>query len=179
MKKEKKKKKKKKKKGIWVGGQEESVGGSFESAGESFESAGESFESAGGSFESAGESFESAGESFESAGERSRWAGGVGGRRRESSKYQQGQATPHDWLIGKNAEQWCKAFYRTNTKCEVALNNICECWNKYVLEPRSMPIISCLEGIRSMVMQRLHKKKVEMSKWEGKLLCQKPQKKLD
>ncbi|CAN1762519.1 hypothetical protein LINPERHAP1_LOCUS8409 [Linum perenne] len=25
---------------------------------------------------------------------------------KESSKYQQGQATPHDWLVGKNVEQW-------------------------------------------------------------------------
>ncbi|CAN1293715.1 hypothetical protein LINPERPRIM_LOCUS22143 [Linum perenne] len=25
---------------------------------------------------------------------------------KESSKYQQRQATPHDWLVGKNAEQW-------------------------------------------------------------------------
>ncbi|CAN1145366.1 hypothetical protein LINPERHAP2_LOCUS14642 [Linum perenne] len=45
-------------------------------------------------------------------------------------------------------EQWCKAYYRTETKCEMALNNLCECFNKYILEPKGLPILSCLEAVR-------------------------------
>ncbi|CAN1142449.1 hypothetical protein LINPERHAP2_LOCUS13091 [Linum perenne] len=91
---------------------------------------------------------------------------------KEGLKYQPDKPNPH-----KN--QWCKAFFRTETKCEVALNNMCECWNKYILDPRGLPILSCLEQIRCLMMQRICRKMAEMARLQGNLLCPKPQKKLD
>ncbi|CAN1215024.1 hypothetical protein LINPERPRIM_LOCUS34 [Linum perenne] len=76
-------------------------------------------------------------------------------------------------------EQWCKAYYRTETKCEMALNNLCECFNKYILEPRGLPILSCLEAIRVLLMRRLYKKRLEGDKFVNSRICPKPLQKLN
>ncbi|KAK8713340.1 hypothetical protein V6N13_148561 [Hibiscus sabdariffa] len=47
-----------------------------------------------------------------------------------------------------------------------------------IVETRSRPIITMLEGIRTKIMQRIAKKKDEADKWTG-VLCPKIQKKLE
>ncbi|KAK8670162.1 hypothetical protein V6N13_104922 [Hibiscus sabdariffa] len=83
----------------------------------------------------------------------------------------------HDWLVQKNSENWSKSHFSCNSKCDMLLNNLCESFNEFILEARDKPIITLLEIIRTKIMQRIAKKKVEADKWTT-TLCPKIQQKL-
>ncbi|KAL4279621.1 hypothetical protein GQ457_03G018840 [Hibiscus cannabinus] len=83
-----------------------------------------------------------------------------------------------EWLKNVDPKFWSKSHFSTRSKCDMLLNNLCESFNKCVLEARSRPIITMLEGIRTKIMQRIAKKKAEADKWTG-VLCPKIQKKLE
>lgn len=46
-------------------------------------------------------------------------------------------------------------------------NNMCESFNKWIVEARFLPIISMLEAIRRKVMVRIHEHRTKMEKWIG------------
>ncbi|KAL4377378.1 hypothetical protein GQ457_02G020060 [Hibiscus cannabinus] len=84
----------------------------------------------------------------------------------------------HEWLVGKDPRNWSKSHFSCNSKCDMLLNNLCESFNNFILDARDKPIITMLEIIRTKIMQRIAKKKVEADKWST-ILCPKIQKKLD
>ncbi|KAL4289499.1 hypothetical protein GQ457_14G002690 [Hibiscus cannabinus] len=84
----------------------------------------------------------------------------------------------YDWLVKTNPEQWCKAFFTSATKSDMLLNNLCECFNKFILEARDKPILTMMETIRTKIMQRIAKKQSQAEKFVGPL-CPKIQKKLE
>jgi len=51
----------------------------------------------------------------------------------------------YEWLEKMPPQTWTRAFFSTFPKCDVLLNNMCEVFNKYILEAREMPILSMLE----------------------------------
>lgn len=87
--------------------------------------------------------------------------------------------------------QWCRAFFRDFSKCDILLNNNLEVFNKcllfmpfsfhiryyhhlskiiqchvrYILEARELTILSMLEKIRSKLMNRIYTKQEECKKW--------------
>ncbi|KAJ1703320.1 hypothetical protein LUZ63_003099 [Rhynchospora breviuscula] len=83
-----------------------------------------------------------------------------------------------EWLKTKPPAEWCKAYFSTNCKSDMVLNNLCEVFNKYILDARDKPIITMLEMIRTKLMRRLQVKRDELMKYKG-LICPKIQKKLD
>ncbi|KAJ1703111.1 hypothetical protein LUZ63_002890 [Rhynchospora breviuscula] len=83
-----------------------------------------------------------------------------------------------EWLKRKPPTEWTKSHFPTNSKCGMLLNNLCECFNKYILDARDKPIITMLEFIRTKLMRRLQVKRDEMLKYKGPI-CPKIQKKLD
>ncbi|XP_078430587.1 uncharacterized protein LOC144702426 isoform X2 [Wolffia australiana] len=56
-------------------------------------------------------------------------------------------------------KKFCMAYISETPKCEVIDNNVCECFNSYILQYRSEPTIDILEDIRSTIMQRIVKKR--------------------
>ena len=58
------------------------------------------------------------------------------------------------------------------------LNNLCECFNKYILEAREKSILTMCETIRYKLMNRFFVKRNVVEKYSG-LICPKIQKKLD
>ena len=58
------------------------------------------------------------------------------------------------------------------------LNNVCESFNKYIIDTRDKPIIILLETIRRLLMQRFQSKRECLQKIMGSL-CPKIQKKLE
>ena len=52
-----------------------------------------------------------------------------------------------------------RSHFNTDSKCDLLCNNICEAFNKYILEVRDKPIIIMLEMIRRQLMVRLQHKK--------------------
>ncbi|XP_078433613.1 uncharacterized protein LOC144704905 [Wolffia australiana] len=56
-------------------------------------------------------------------------------------------------------KKFCMAYINEDRRCEVIDNNICECFNNYIMQARSKPIIDMLEEVRGAVMQRVAKKR--------------------
>ena len=54
--------------------------------------------------------------------------------------------------------KFCRAYISEWPKSEVIDNNICECFNNYILRARSKPIVDMLEDIRSAIMQQIVEK---------------------
>lgn len=46
-------------------------------------------------------------------------------------------------------QSWTRALFRTNTKCDMLLNNLCESFNRYILDARDKAIITMLEMIKT------------------------------
>ena len=59
------------------------------------------------------------------------------------------------WLV----ERWCRAYQRTDIKCDVVDNNMAETFNGWILDSRQLTIVSMLEEIRLKVMRRIASKR--------------------
>ncbi|GJR25522.1 hypothetical protein Tco_1101754 [Tanacetum coccineum] len=55
----------------------------------------------------------------------------------------------HDYLVYRNPNSWCRAFFNLNSKCHSFENGIAESFNRAILV-QSKPIITMLEDIRLM-----------------------------
>ncbi|KAL3744004.1 hypothetical protein ACJRO7_013281 [Eucalyptus globulus] len=84
----------------------------------------------------------------------------------------------YDWLSQRPPVQWSKSYFRTNSKCDISLNNWCESFNKSIIDARDKPIITMLETIRAQLMERIHKQRDGMTKYTG-VICPNIQKILD
>ena len=73
-------------------------------------------------------------------------------------------------MIGYVKGQLSRSHFNTHCKCDMLLNNICECFNSNILNARDKPIITMLEKVRVNLMERIHKKRDKMRKCE-RLLC--------
>lgn len=63
------------------------------------------------------------------------------------------------WLEGRPAMQWSRAFFKEESKCDMLLNNMCECFNKYILDARDKGIITMNEMIKIKLMKWMKKKR--------------------
>lgn len=61
---------------------------------------------------------------------------------------------------------WCQVYFNDMVECEVIDNNMCETFNKMILQSRSKPIITMLEDIRQYVMTRIVAKGQYAMKWK-------------
>ena len=77
-----------------------------------------------------------------------------------------------------NQKVFCRAFQKTNTKCDVTINNIAETFNGYIINSRTKHMIYTLEDIIIALMQRLVVKRQEMEK-TNVVLCPRIQAKLE
>jgi hypothetical protein len=72
---------------------------------------------------------------------------------------------------------WSRAWFHDYPNCDLFVNNICKCFNVYILKARDKPILTMLEMIRIKLMRRYQVKRDGISKLTGKL-CPKVAKKL-
>ncbi|KAL4320047.1 hypothetical protein GQ457_18G015050 [Hibiscus cannabinus] len=84
----------------------------------------------------------------------------------------------YKWLKEKPAEEWSRSHFRTFSKCDMLLNNLCESFNNVLLDVRDKPILTMLEEINSKLMRRVYKQRDAMRRFDGQI-CPKIQKKLD
>ncbi|KAI3731259.1 hypothetical protein L1987_62447 [Smallanthus sonchifolius] len=61
----------------------------------------------------------------------------------------------HDWLKEIPPRHWTRAHFRERSKCDVLLNNLCEVFNRQLIDARDKPIITCLDYIREYLMKRI------------------------
>ena len=82
-------------------------------------------------------------------------------------------------LMDKNPNRFCKAFLTPLQRSDAILNNVCECFNTYILEARSKHIIDMFEDIRTALMERLCRKNVDIESSEkSSSICPKERKKI-
>ena len=53
------------------------------------------------------------------------------------------------WLKDKPCKKWSRAYFESTIKYNNLLNNLSECFNKYILYAREKPILTMIEMIRS------------------------------
>ncbi|XP_062085949.1 uncharacterized protein LOC133792058 [Humulus lupulus] len=63
-----------------------------------------------------------------------------------------------DWIMKKSPSEWSKSHFKTDVKCDMLLNNLCESFNAAILDAREKPIISLLEKIRYWLMNKYYVK---------------------
>src|ERR1051325_914131 len=57
------------------------------------------------------------------------------------------------------AKFWTRAYFKTYSKCDIQVNNMCEAYNREILEYRDKPIITLLEGIKHYITKRIKNKR--------------------
>jgi hypothetical protein len=64
----------------------------------------------------------------------------------------------YNYLMSVDRRSWYRAWFNTSPKCDILVNNLCECFNAYILHARDLPIISMFEMIRTKLMKRYQAK---------------------
>ncbi|CAL8170158.1 unnamed protein product [Prunus armeniaca] len=83
----------------------------------------------------------------------------------EMKKLQDFSRPAFEWLSRLDLMQWCKSHFKTHSKCDIPLNNMCEAFNKSILDARDKPIITLHERIRYYIMLLIANRKEAMEKW--------------
>nr|XP_028959440.1 uncharacterized protein LOC108169768 [Malus domestica] len=73
----------------------------------------------------------------------------------------------YDWLVKRPAKNWSRSHFSIGSKCDILLNNLCECFNSKILEARDKPILIMLQRIHSYLMLRMARKREE--KWHRRV----------
>ncbi|KAK8683005.1 hypothetical protein V6N13_039081 [Hibiscus sabdariffa] len=84
----------------------------------------------------------------------------------------------HKWFSEKPTKAWSRSHFSTLSKCDMLLHNLCECFNKYILDARYKLILTMVENIICKLMNRFYMKRIVADKFSGPL-CPRIQKKLD
>ncbi|KAL5572511.1 hypothetical protein UlMin_022108 [Ulmus minor] len=74
-----------------------------------------------------------------------------------------------EWLKEKPATSWSRSHFKTGSKCDTLINNLCESFNgeRSILEARGLPIYSMLERIRLKLTIRWKNRKLYVQKCVG------------
>ncbi|CAL9020732.1 unnamed protein product, partial [Prunus brigantina] len=71
-----------------------------------------------------------------------------------------------DWVAALDPSQWCRAHFKTHSKCDILLNNMCEAFNDALVEVRDKPILTMLERIRYYIMLLMATRRASCEKWK-------------
>ncbi|WVZ91385.1 hypothetical protein U9M48_037565 [Paspalum notatum var. saurae] len=72
-------------------------------------------------------------------------------------------------LMNSAPEHYCRAYFKLGSNCDSVDNNMCESFNKWIIDARFQPIISMLEAIRCKVMVRIQHQRELAERWHGKI----------
>lgn len=75
-------------------------------------------------------------------------------------------------------KMWSRPAFSTYPQCDLQVNNICEAFNRAILEYRDKPIISLIEGLKFYLSYRIVKQRDLMLRYRGDI-CPMIQQKLE
>ncbi|GKB39857.1 mutator type transposase [Tanacetum coccineum] len=75
----------------------------------------------------------------------------------------------YEYLQKIPPQHWSRSHFSGRAHCDVLLNNLCEVFNRQLLDGRDVPIITCLEFVREYLMKRIVNVKKVISKSPGPL----------
>ena len=93
-------------------------------------------------------------------------------------KIKKANQNAYDYLIKKDPKTWSRAYFHIGTNCEAVENGFSECFNSVILTVRNKPIITMLEGIRVIVLERMNTMRRICEKWTEDI-CPNIQKRLE
>ncbi|KAL0374098.1 UNVERIFIED_CONTAM: hypothetical protein Sradi_3325500 [Sesamum radiatum] len=59
------------------------------------------------------------------------------------------------WFNDKPPKEWSRSHFSPHPRCDILLNNACECFNSNILEAREKPILTMLEWLMEYLMKRV------------------------
>ncbi|GKA53522.1 hypothetical protein Tco_0746837 [Tanacetum coccineum] len=71
----------------------------------------------------------------------------------------------HKYLMDKNPKTWPRAFFEVDRGCEAIKNRLSECFNSVIVNVRHKPLLTVLEDIRVIVLERMNKVSEISRKW--------------
>ncbi|XP_058764491.1 uncharacterized protein LOC131637941 [Vicia villosa] len=72
-------------------------------------------------------------------------------------------------MVDIPASHWSRSHFNTYTKCDLQVNNMCEAFNRAILEHREKPIITLLEGIKQYITKRIANQKELLQGYTGSI----------
>lgn len=75
-------------------------------------------------------------------------------------------------------KKWTRAAFSTYPVCHLQVNNMCEAFNRAILEWREKPIISLIDGLKSYMTDKIVKQRDLMLRYRGEI-CPMIQQKLE
>ncbi|XP_030964766.1 uncharacterized protein LOC115986047 [Quercus lobata] len=84
----------------------------------------------------------------------------------------------YEWLVKLDVRTWSRHAFNPRSKSDTLVNNIAKSFNAWILEARDKPVLTMMEIIRVMLMQRLQTKRDHMRRYEGRV-CPRIYKKLE
>jgi hypothetical protein len=75
-----------------------------------------------------------------------------------------------EYLMNIPPRHWCKAFFKSGSKCDTLVNNMSEAFNSVIVNARSKPVITNMEEIRVYMMERWQKNREKISRYEDGVL---------
>ena len=75
----------------------------------------------------------------------------------------------YNYLIKIDPNGWSRAWFNEYPRCDLLVNNICECFNSYILKAYDKPILTLLEMIRKKLLGRYQAKIEMIEKLTGRL----------
>ncbi|KAK1682352.1 hypothetical protein QYE76_043200 [Lolium multiflorum] len=81
-------------------------------------------------------------------------------------------------VLKTDPHHWSRAYFRLGSNCDSVDNNMCESFNKWIVDARFFPVISMFEAIRRKVMVRIQEQRNKSDGWPGPI-CPNINKKLN
>ncbi|KAJ9551842.1 hypothetical protein OSB04_015887 [Centaurea solstitialis] len=71
----------------------------------------------------------------------------------------------YEYLMKRDPKTWSRAFFQFHSVCEAVENGFSECFNAIILKVRTKPIITMLEAIRVILMERMERMRRISASW--------------
>lgn len=84
----------------------------------------------------------------------------------------------HKYLMDKDPKTWSRAYFEVGRGCEAVENGFSECFNSVILSVRDKPLLTMLESMRVIVLERMHRMREISKKWNSGI-CPNIQKRLE
>nr|GEX79289.1 pentatricopeptide repeat-containing protein [Tanacetum cinerariifolium] len=84
----------------------------------------------------------------------------------------------YQYLLVKDPKTWSKAYFRIGMNCEAVENGFSECFNSVLLRVRNKPLITMLEAMRVIVLERMNTMRKLLESWSEDI-CPNIQKRLE
>jgi len=91
----------------------------------------------------------------------------INGFNKEMAELKKLSPAAHDYVEKIDPHIWARTFFDIAPKCDLIKNNLCECFNSYIIKARDKPIITMLDMIRKKLMRRYQKKRQGIMEYIG------------